>query len=44
MEGKGNLGAYAKKRVDAGVLLTPWLLSLRNGQTIEPNIAWAKLT
>ena len=34
---KGKLGAYAMKRVAAGAHLpTPWFLSLRDVQTIEP--------
>ena len=38
MTKKGKLGEYAIKRVAAGPHLpTPWLLSLRNAQTIEPN-------
>ena len=35
-----KLGAYAMKRVAAGAHLpTPWLLSLRNAQTIDPTTA-----
>ena len=38
----GKLGANAMKRVAAGARLpTPWCLSLRNGQTIDPTTAWA---
>ena len=39
---KGKLVAYAIKRVAAGAHLpTPWFLSRRNVQTIEPTTAWA---